>query len=113
MKGLAVGAGAGGALALGGYAFLRLPRFGRLPQGARLDRILASPNYRNGAFRNRPTAYVPPFRPDDGRGGVKNMLFRRNALRLVPKMGEIPVVKTDLHDLERGRPPECSLKLSV
>ena len=103
MKGLAVGAGAGGALALGGYAFLRLPRFGRLPQGARLDRILASPNYRNGAFRNRPTAYVPPFRPDDGRGGVKNMLFRRNALRLVPKMGEIPVVKTDLHDLERGR----------
>ena len=69
LKGLAVGAGAGGALALGWRTFLNLPRFGRLPQGKRLERILASPNYRDGAFRNRPSAYVPPYRHDDGRGG--------------------------------------------
>lgn len=103
LKGLAVGAGAGGGLALGGYAFLHLPRFGRLPQGKRLERILSSPNYRDGAFRNRPTAYVPPSRPDDGRGGVQNALFRKNELRLVPASGEVPVVKSDLHNLDRTR----------
>ena len=103
LKGLAVGAGAGGALALGWRTFLKLPRFGRLPQGNRLERILASPNYRDGAFQNRPTAYVPPHRPDDGRGGVRNALFRKDELRLVPKAGEIPVVKSDLLSLDRSQ----------
>ena len=107
LKGLAVGAGAGGALALGWRTFLNLPRFGRLPQGKRRERILASPNYRDGAFRNRPTAYVPPYRPDDGRGGVRNALFRKDELRLVPKAGEIPVVKSDLLNLD------CSQDLIV
>ena len=100
LKGLAIGAGTGGALALGARAFLHLPRFGRLPQGKRLERILASPNYRDGAFRNRPTAYVPPFRPDDGRGGVGNALFKKDELRLVPAAGEVSVVKSDLRNLD-------------
>ena len=103
LKGLAGGVGAVGALALGGRAFLNLPRFGRLPQGKRLERVLASPNYRNGAFRNRPTAYVPPYRPDDGRGGVWDALFRKNELRLVPKAGEIPAVKSDLRNQDRSQ----------
>lgn len=107
LKGLVVGAGAGGALALGWRTFLNLPRFGRLPQGKRLERILASPNYRDGAFRNRPTAYVPPYRPDDGHGGVRNALFRKDELRLVPKAGEIPVMKSDLLNLD------CSQDLIV
>ena len=103
LKGLAVGAGAGGALALGWRTFLNLPRFGRLPQGKRLERILASPNYQDGAFRNRPSAYVPPYRHDDGRGGVRNALFRKDELRLVPNAGEIPVVKSDLLSLDRSQ----------
>ena len=103
LKGLIGGVGGIGALTLGGCAFTRASRFGRLPQGTRLERILASPNYRNGAFRNLPSSYVPPLRPDDGRGGVWSALFRKTALRLVPKAGEIPVVKTDLLNLARNR----------
>ena len=101
LKGMLVSAGVGGGLVIGGRAFMRLPRFGRLPQGERLDRILASPNYRNGAFRNLPSAYLPPFRPDDGRGDVKSALFRKKELRLVPERGEISVIKSDLHNLGR------------
>ena len=41
-----------GALAGGGFLFTRRPEFGRLPQGERLERIKASPNYRNGRFQN-------------------------------------------------------------
>ena len=103
LKGLAGVAGAGGAVALGGRAFLNLPRFGRLPQGKRLERILDSPNYLGGAFRNRPSAYVTPYRHDDGRGGVRNALFRKDELRLVPNAGEIPVVKSDLLSLDRSQ----------
>jgi L-ascorbate metabolism protein UlaG (beta-lactamase superfamily) len=103
LKIAAAGTAIGGALAAGWYAFLHSARFGRLPQGKRRERILLSPNFRNGAFRNLPTAYRPPFRPDDGRGGVWSALFRKRALRLVPKEGDIAVVKSDLLSLDRTR----------
>ena len=64
----AVCAAAGG-IASGGCVFMRAPRFGRLPEGDRLKRILAAPNYIGGAFRNERSAYIVPARPDDGRGG--------------------------------------------
>ncbi len=96
LKGFAACAGLCGTAMAGGYAFLHSPKFGRLPCGKRLDRILSSPNYREGAFRNLPTSYVPPTRPDDGRGGVWSALFREKTLRLIPDDGEIPVVKSDL-----------------
>lgn len=94
----AVCAAAGG-MASGGCVFMRSPRFGRLPEGDRLKRILATPNYIGGAFRNERSAYILPARPDDGRGGVWSALFRKKALRLIPGPGEVPVVKTDLKGL--------------
>lgn len=33
--------------------FMNRPEFGRAPRGERLERIRRSPNYRDGAFRNR------------------------------------------------------------
>ena len=36
-----------------GYLILHSPSFGALPSGARLERILHSPNYRDGRFQNR------------------------------------------------------------
>lgn len=33
--------------------FMNRPEFGRAPRGERLERIWRSPNYRDGAFRNR------------------------------------------------------------
>ena len=32
--------------------FLQHPKFGKVPSGARLQRIRQSPNFRNGAFQN-------------------------------------------------------------
>ena len=34
------------------FVIVRLPSFGRLPQGERLEPIRQSPNYRDGRFRN-------------------------------------------------------------
>lgn len=42
----------------GGYLFLHQTSFGRLPQGERLERILKSPNYRNGEFHNLDSTVV-------------------------------------------------------
>ena len=39
------------AAAIAGLIILNLPAFGRLPRGSRLERILQSPNYRDGQFR--------------------------------------------------------------
>ncbi len=98
----AVAAGAVGALGGGGCVFMRSPRFGRLPEGDRLERIKSSSNYVEGAFRNERSMYIPPVRADDGRGGVWSALFRKKELRLVPKAGEVPVVKSDLLHLDRS-----------
>ena len=40
--------------------YLRHPLFGALPQGDRLVRIEASPNYAEGAFQNLATKRRPP-----------------------------------------------------
>ena len=36
----------------GGYLFMQQKQFGAEPKGARLTRILKSPNYKDGAFQN-------------------------------------------------------------
>jgi len=40
------------ALALAVYLFMQQPQFGKKPSGERLERILQSPNYRDGSFQN-------------------------------------------------------------
>lgn len=39
-------------LALAVYLFMQQPVFGQLPEGARLERIQKSPNFRDGSFQN-------------------------------------------------------------
>lgn len=40
------------ALSAAVFGYLQLPMFGSVPEGARLERIMQSPNYRDGEFRN-------------------------------------------------------------
>lgn len=81
-------------LIVGVNFFVRLPRFGKLPDGDRLARIEKSPNYRNGAFQNlNPTQQITA----DG-GFLKMMNDFRNAKNRRPKSA-IPSVKTDLNNL--------------
>lgn len=81
------------------YAFLHSPSFGRLPRGTRLERILNSPHYRDGAFRNEPE--VPLMTSGKSRiSGMIDFLFRKpEGLR--PET-VLPVIKTNLKELSPG-----------
>jgi len=39
-------------LAISTYYYMRLPKFGKVPSGKRLERIQQSPNYKDGKFQN-------------------------------------------------------------
>lgn len=62
---------------IAGVAFVNQPAFGRHPRGERLERILRSANYRDGAFRNR--HLTPQLTSDRSRASVMlGFLFRRD-----------------------------------
>ena len=80
-------------LIVGVVLFLQHPQFGKIARGNRRQRILASPHYRDGAFRNR--GNVSMF--TTGMNQLKlfrYFLFAPN-IRVRPEM-EIPSVKQDL-----------------
>ncbi len=74
------------------------PGFGRLPDGERLARIQASPNYRDGEFRNQlPTQMMTG---ENGQVGTMwNFLFGKHE-RLKPEWA-LPAAATDLAALGR------------
>lgn len=77
--------------------FMNRPEFGRAPRGERLERIWRSPNYRDGAFRNR---HATP-QLTSGKGWWATMydfLFERKE-RNRPDHA-LPAVKTDLKALD-------------
>ena len=80
------------------YLFLQQPKFGKLPSGARLERIKNSPNFRDGKFQNS------SFTPDLTEGAsfysvLKEFLFKENT-RVKP-VDSIPSKKTDLRSLSK------------
>lgn len=85
----------GGAVAV----VLNHPAFGRAPRGERLERVKRSPNYRDGKFQN----FHPTPTTTMEKGGLRgfwNFLFGKNP-GLKP-VHDLPVVKTDLHHLDRS-----------
>lgn len=87
------------ALALGTLstvAYLNLPKFGRAPQGERLERMKKSPNFRDGIFHNQhPT---PQITTDKSMPRMMyDFLFEKRE-RNRPDQ-ELPTVKTDLKNL--------------
>lgn len=81
---------------LAGVIFINQPKFGRTPQGERMERIRESPNYRDGKFQNR--SKTQQITSDKGFvGSMFDFLFRTNP-SLRPR-ADIPVVKTDLRAL--------------
>ena len=85
-------------LAIGGMSLMSCaPKFGKYPEGERLERLQRSPNYGNGAFRNQ--VDTPPLAK--GQGVLSALLtgaFSKN-VRLVP-VAPVPSVKTDLKSLD-------------
>ncbi len=93
---VAAAAAAGG----GGWAYLNQPQFGRSPTGTRLEKILASPHYKDGQFQNLlPTTVMTQEGEKDNRvTGLLKMLFG-DKKGLVP---EEPILhrKTNLFSLD-------------
>ena len=76
------------------------PKFGKHPEGARLERIQYSPNYANGAFRNQ--IDTPQFAEGATMFSalVSNVFTKKE--RSAPK-GPVPSAKTDLKTLAPNR----------
>jgi len=73
------------------------PIFGAAPEGARLTRIAASPNYIDGAFRNQ--IETPMLTTDESRLTLmwRNFTGKRRETR---PPHPLPTIKTDLHALD-------------
>lgn len=79
--------------------FLRHPLFGAAPSGARLERILKSPNYRDGQFQNlSPTPQMTGRKPQSFFHLIWKFLTQKTP-NLTPD-SEIPSIKTDLKNLD-------------
>lgn len=87
------------AVAVGTIVFVNQPQFGRKPRGERLVRMEHSPYYKDGKMENE----TPTVTLTDDRGFVAALWAfltgSEKSPRLVPKEGEVPVVKTDLKHL--------------
>src|SRR6185312_2460750 len=82
------------------FGFLHLPQFGKLPSGARLERIKQSANYKNGQFQN--VSLTPTMTEGVGFFSVL-MQFLFDKKKRVKPVGIIPSVKTDLLNLNPAK----------
>ena len=81
----------------GGYAYLHSPKFGALPEGERLERILRSPNYRDGEFRTLDP--IPARQGSALTGWIKILLTKKE--RPAPTV-PVPYIKTDFFALDKN-----------
>lgn len=86
-------------LGLGLVIFVNQPQFGRLPSGDILERVKASPNYREGGFANREA--TPMFAPEVNQFELYWQFFFKKG-RQTP-LAALPAQKTDLKNLDPGR----------
>ena len=79
------------------FVFMQQPQFGKLPSGARLERIKKSPNYKDGKFQN--LSHTPLLASGKSMPqAFWEFLFEKKNENLVPKQ-PIPTQKTDLFSL--------------
>lgn len=83
-------------LAIGTYFYMRSPKFGKAPSGKRLERMLQSPNYKDGKFQN--LHHTPSLTEGYSMLGVMfDMLFKDHPRR--KPIDSLPSIKTDLLNL--------------
>ncbi|CAK7042104.1 MAG: putative protein [Desulfovibrio sp.] len=90
----------GAVLVLGACAVLNQAKFGKHPDGERLERVQASPHYSDDEFKNT----VPTYNLAEGESTLKILwkgLFAEK-IRLRPQE-PLPTVKTDLVALDPGK----------
>ena len=72
-------------------------KFGKMPEGNRLEKIKNSPNYRNGKFQN--LSYTPDLKEGVSYFTVIKSFFFGKSKRSIPG-SVLPSLKTDLHTLD-------------
>jgi len=78
---------------------LSQPCFGRNPRGARLEKVKKSPYYKDGEFQNEDTTVLMT-----GKRSFWDMVTgRKKSKRLIPKEGEVQVIKNDLKHLPKDK----------
>lgn len=86
--------------ALGIIIFINQPKFGKIPQGERKEKIKNLPNYQDGQIKN--LSETKQITSDRGFfGAMMDFLFNKTE-NLKPK-NELPVVKTNLWSLDRDK----------
>ncbi|MFP9112857.1 MBL fold metallo-hydrolase [Flavobacterium sp. RHBU_3] len=85
-------------LVLAVYLFMQQPLFGAKPTGKRLERMLASPHYKNGAFEN--LSHTPQLAEGASMPKVMYEFFFNKSKRAAPAQ-PIPTVKHDLKNLSK------------
>lgn len=83
-----------------GYLFMQQKTFGTDPKDKRLERILKSPNYKNGSFQNQ------SFTPVMAEGVSMTQVLKQYLKKVVGKepLAELPSVKTDLKNINDSVP---------
>lgn len=100
LKAAAGSAVLGGCSGGGILAFLQGERFGALPEGKALERILASPNYADGGFQNA----VPGAILSDNSGFVLALIRHLFARRIDPVPPRpVPATRAGIPNLARGQ----------
>ena len=77
--------------------FMRQAKFGRLPQGKRLEKIKQSPNYKNGAFQNQ--SVTPQLTEGANFPSIMYEFFLKKRIDNKP-LTPLPSIKTNLLTLD-------------
>lgn len=80
-----------------GFFFVKQPKFGKLPNGKRLEIIQKSPNYKNGTFQN--LSPTPSLTEGNSMLGVMFEFLTKKVENKEPNT-EIPSIKTDIKSLD-------------
>ncbi|MCC8147029.1 MAG: MBL fold metallo-hydrolase [Bacteroidales bacterium] len=85
---------------LGIILFMNQPKFGKTPRGERLERVKNSKNYKDGKFQNQ--IETPQLTSDKSFvASVYEFIFRDS--KTVRPDKELPVIKTNLHQLDKNK----------
>lgn len=89
-------------IGLSSFTFLKSKPFGALPKGERLERVLHSPNFRDGEFKNEENTIL--MTNDSAKVTSKweniwNFIVSKKPEGLIPQEGQLTVCKPDIKHL--------------
>lgn len=91
---------AGALIAVSGFGYLQLPKFGALPEDEALAELKKSPNYSNGSFQNLEPIPEMTTDPESDRTWLDFLVSDDNGRT---PSAPLPTVKTDLRNIDEDK----------